>query len=390
MVAGRAIRKRRRGGANNSYWMSYSDMMAALLLMFVLLLFIAFNRYISLQTAKELELAEKEGQLQTQEAQLAEAQIALNEREAELATIRSLLNTQQLELDISQSLLDDKNAALVQSQAELDQSLAQLILQQAQIEEQERLLALSQEEIDAARAQLDAYSARLATQEDELAAREILLSAKDAELLIEQLRVNDLEAILNAQRSELAAQAVRIDELVGVRARIIEQLRDAFAAEGLNVSVDTRTGAITMDSTVFFDTNRAVLKPEGRDLLARLLPVYFKTLMSRENIEYVGEIIIEGHTDSSGTYEHNLDLSQRRALAVVNYCLGAEFTGMSGAEKEALRAIITANGRSESQLIYDRNGVEDQAASRRVEIKFRLKDAEMIESLNRILVEIGE
>ena len=43
---------------NNSYWMSYSDMMAALLLMFILLLFLSFNRYLSLQETKQAELAD--------------------------------------------------------------------------------------------------------------------------------------------------------------------------------------------------------------------------------------------------------------------------------------------------------------------------------------------
>ena len=39
----------------------------------------------------------------------------------------------------------------------------------------------------------------------------------------------------------------------------------------------------------------------------------------------------------------------------------------------------------ESDPVYDENGVEDQERSRRVEIKFRLKDAEMIQRMNSIL-----
>jgi len=35
--------------------------------------------------------------------------------------------------------------------------------------------------------------------------------------------------------------------------------------------------------------------------------------------------------------------------------------------------------------VYDENGREDPEASRRVEFKFSLKDAEMIEEMNRIL-----
>jgi len=360
--------------------MSYSDMMAALLLMFVLLLFLSFNRYTKYHEAKEVEVAAKEVLLQAQEEEIAKSQAALEQYERELVSTRYALNTQRMELDVKQLELTDKDIALATNRGELEQSLAQLILQQSMIEEQEKLLALSQEEIDAAQAQLDAYS-------KELGERAVMLSAKDAELLLEQLRVTDLETLLNTQKDVLEMQANRIEELVGVRARIITQLRDAFVREGLNVAVDS-TGAITMDSTVFFDTNRDRLKDDGRELLARLLPVYFRTLMSPQNLEFVAEIIIEGHTDSDGTYEHNLDLSQRRAQAVVNYCMSPDFTGISEADKRVLRAMITANGRSQSQLIYDVFGIEDKAASRRVEIKFRLKDAEMIESMSRILAEI--
>ncbi len=366
---------------NASYWMSYSDMMAALLLMFVLLLYLMFQRYTQLQGTKEAELAAKEVQLQQQEERMTKTQEELDTRQRELAAIRSALNTQEIqneqqaaELAANKEALELNQSALEMNQEELEQSLAKLILQQKQIEEQEALLALSQEEIDAARAQLTAQS-------QDLEDREILLSAKDTELLLQQLRVTDLETILNQQ-------AARIDELIGVRARIVEQLRDAFGAAGVNVAVDRNTGAITMDSTVFFDTNSASIKPEGRMLLAQVLPVYFRTLMGTENAEFVAEIMVEGHTDSSGSYELNLDLSQRRAQAVVSYCMSDEFAGLTAQEKEKLRSMISANGRAWSQPVYNAQGVEDKAASRRVEFKFRLKDSEMIESMGRILAEM--
>lgn len=360
---------------NAGYWMSYSDMMAALLLMFVLLLFLSFNRYVTLQETRQAENLEKEAQLKAQEQALSMAQTSLDARESEIATIRSVLSSREVELLEKEIQLAQNESLLTTSQEELTLAQAELIIRQSEIDEQKRLLSLSEEEVSLARAQLDAYSG-------ELSQREILLSAKDQEILLERLRVTDLETLL-------ASQAVQIDELVGVRARIIEQLRDGFIREGLNIAVD-ESGAITMDSTVFFDTGKYALKDDGRALLSRLLPVYYRTLMSEENSEFVSEIIIEGHTDSVGSYETNLELSQRRAQAVVTYCLSDEFTGLTAGEKDQLRQMITANGRSKSQLIYDENGVEDRAASRRVELKFRLKDAEMVENMARILEGIRE
>lgn len=101
----------------------------------------------------------------------------------------------------------------------------------------------------------------------------------------------------------------------------------------------------------------------------------------------MAEIIIEGHTDSTGSYQTNLRLSQSRALNVVEYCLN--MPSLSPAMKLKLQNVITAQGRSESDLIYNEDGTENQDASRRVEIKFRLKDTEMIQEMNNILANLG-
>ena len=47
--------------------------------------------------------------------------------------------------------------------------------------------------------------------------------------------------------------------------------------------------------------------------------------------------------------------------------------------------MTTANGRSESDLIYDADGTENQSASRRVVFKFRLTDEQMVAQLQSIL-----
>ena len=105
--------------------------------------------------------------------------------------------------------------------------------------------------------------------------------------------------------------------------------------------------------------------------------------MQPEYKDYVAEIIIEGHTDSDGTYTSNLKLSQERALSVAQYCL--EMDGLSGSMKNKLQDILTATGRSESDLVYNADGSENKEASRRVEFKFRLIDTQMLQQMNDIL-----
>ena len=62
---------------------------------------------------------------------------------------------------------------------------------------------------------------------------------------------------------------------------------------------------------------------------------------------------------------------------------------MDAEGQSVLSEKLTVNGRSESNPILDENGEVDMDASRRVEIKFRLKDEEMISSLREMIEESG-
>ena len=192
-----------------------------------------------------------------------------------------------------------------------------------------------------------------------------------------------VEAVkLQEQKDQLNAQALRIDNLIGIRTTMIQDLSSSLSAPNLKAAVDPNSGDIMLDSAVFFETGSAEIRQEGKDLLDRFIPVYLDVLLRDTYSDYLGEIIIEGHTDSKGSYESNLKLSQNRALQVALYCL--KMPSLSSAQKQQLQKILTAKGRSYADLIYV-NGVEDAEASRRVEFKFSLKDAEMIEEMNRIL-----
>ena len=56
-----------------------------------------------------------------------------------------------------------------------------------------------------------------------------------------------------------------------------------------------------------------------------------------------------------------------------------------GQQQTLLRSILTATGRSYSDPVYNADGTVNMDASRRVEFKFSLKDAEMIDEMNRLL-----
>ena len=59
--------------------------------------------------------------------------------------------------------------------------------------------------------------------------------------------------------------------------------------------------------------------------------------------------------------------------------------GLTTEMRTRLQQIMTATGRASSDLVYNDDGTENAAASRRVEFKFSLKDAEMVAEMQRIL-----
>jgi len=191
------------------------------------------------------------------------------------------------------------------------------------------------------------------------------------------------QSAIEQQQSAMEQQQKRLDDLVGVRTQIVRELTDALAKADVKARVDANTGDIILESAVFFDVGKNAIKEGGRTFLDRFIPVYLGVLLQPEYSEYLGEIIIEGHTDTQGTYLVNLELSQQRALSVATYCL--EMPGLTETQLSMLREILTAKGRSYSDPIYHTDGTVNMDASRRVEFKFRMKDSEMIDEIRKML-----
>lgn len=141
---------------------------------------------------------------------------------------------------------------------------------------------------------------------------------------------------------------------------------------------------------MLFRYNSVTLTPDSQESLREIIPLYLDVLLQDQYRDYIAEIIIEGHTDTDGSYISNMELSYNRASAVAKFCLD-EKNGLTKDEIERLQHLLTVNGRSYSDPIYSAPSANshteeiDMAASRRVEIKFRLKEDEMIEKIATIL-----
>lgn len=161
----------------------------------------------------------------------------------------------------------------------------------------------------------------------------------------------------------------QVEAIVQKKADLVADLAAACAQAGLDVTVNAQTGEITLDAGVLFGINESEVTPEGRAFLNQFVDVYTTVVFDEKYDGFISRILVEGHTDTNGSYEMNLELSQNRADSVKAYCLSDD-CGVSADRLAALESMIQAEGRSYDQPIYGENGEVDMAASRRV--SFRL------------------
>lgn len=105
---------------------------------------------------------------------------------------------------------------------------------------------------------------------------------------------------------------------------------------------------ITFDSGLLFDTGKATLKPASQENLTNLA----KILNKYEDTN----ILLEGHTDSDGSEEYNLQLSRSRANSVANYLESltvnpTRFTIMGYGEQQPIASNETAEGKQQNRRV---------------------------------------
>ena len=251
------------------------------------------------------------------------------------------------------------------------QKQTDLEVTQQQLSSTQADLAMSEEELKNYMAQLDDANTKVSLTQEELQAAYNAIAAKQEEV--------------DATQEELRATKSQLQDIVGVRTDIIRALQESL--DGSSMTVDAQNGSITFSSDVLFRYNSAVLTENSKNTLREVIPTYLSVLLQADYRPYIAEIIVEGHTDTEGGYGSNMELSFARANAVATFCQNSK-NGLTDDQITALQNVLTVNGRSYSSPVYKEGTSEvDMAASRRVEIKFRLKEDEMIDKINEVLNE---
>lgn len=274
---------------------------------------------------------------------------------------------------------------LFQAQKSYNESLQERDEKIALQEEYTQELLDKQNALDEKDETLQNQDAQLKTQDEKLAEQEQQLAALAAKLKEQESTLNAQQSALDEKTAQLRDQQAQIDQIIGVKTDVIEALKNEFSKNNINVDIDAQTGALTLEASVMFDYDQAELTDAGKQALEQILPIYCKVLLQDDYMKYLAEIIIDGYTDTDGDYSYNLQLSQQRSLAVAQYLLDIQGNFLDATQSQNLEKYLTVNGHSMANPVLDASGNVDKDASRRVEVKFRLKDEEMIDELNQLL-----
>ena len=166
-------------------------------------------------------------------------------------------------------------------------------------------------------------------------------------------RLSQQEADLNAKKAELEARQKELEAEKAARALAEKKLADALKSleEIAKIKEESRGLVITLDGSVLFASGKTTLLPMAKDRLARVAAVLQQQSDDKK-------IVVEGHTDSIGTDDANMKLSQGRADSVREYLVS------EGVKGDRIKAV----GKGETTPISDNKTPEGRANNRRVEI----------------------
>lgn len=181
-----------------------------------------------------------------------------------------------------------------------------------------------------------------------------------ASLIMMTIRVAQAEQGEKARTKDIAMLCERLE----IQARSLNR----------NIVVDCRDNRINFGEAGRFGHNDYKLGTQGQQALRQVVPLVIEAAMSPEGKKWFKQVLIEGFTDTDGSYLYNLHLSLQRSEWVMCTMLDDRFastTGLSDEQKRQIRELFLAGG------VSFNNAKDSKEASRRVELRLQfygLKD----------------
>jgi chemotaxis protein MotB len=200
--------------------------------------------------------------------------------------------------------------------------------------------------------------------EDILRAKSDTLSKSISEMRqqVAELKAENDRLIGDVSELEKAKEE-KVKEVSGTYEQLLANMKNEIAQGQVTISELKGKLTVNMEAAILFDSGRADVKPEGLDILGKMV----------ETLKNVSDkaIRIEGHTDIvqitgalTRTFPTNWELSAARAINVT------KFLQQQGIDPHNLSAAAFA----EHKPVADNGTKEGRAKNRRIEITLVAKD----------------
>lgn len=194
---------------------------------------------------------------------------------------------------------------------------------------------------------------------------------------------------------EVSTATQDIEALKASKKELLEELnkefKEDFKSTKWNAVIDSNNLSIRfVNEEVMFGQDEDIIKPQFQTILADFFPRYLNIILKEKYSKKIAEVRIEGHTSQEGSYEYNLDLSQRRTQKVMAFLRQLpKYKSLKRNERWNLSYWLTANGLSFGRAI-DKNGdpcylshlPADPKKCRRVEFRIVTTSSQAIDSFN--------
>ena len=308
---------------------------------------------------------------------LAAARAAQDELDLRLAATQAEtgVEIEDLRADLAEAM-----AANLAAQGSVEETQTEAERRAALLAQAEAQLAQEQETSAAAQRQTELLNQQVAALRAQLSNLQGLLDSAEADDIAREVELQSLGSQLNTALARVAAEERRRAELEAAEvARLeaetknLEQYRSEFfgrlrtvlgAQEGVRIEGDR----FVFSSEVLFPPGGADLSSEGTREVAKVADILRNVAADiPAGIDWV--IRVDGHTDNVplsglGEFADNWELSQARALSVVQYM--ANFLGIPPDR-------LAANGFGQYQPVDTSDTAEARARNRRIELKFTEK-----------------
>lgn len=262
-------------------------------------------------------------------------------------------------------------------------------------------------ERDAARKTIDELSKKIEELNATLEALNLQLAERDAALLQEQRKTASLEQEIARLREELAKLdkdplETYLKNVALQRSKMLNQLQQQLKTDfpDLQVIVSAEMDALRFKGDGLFPFGSSDLSTEKRkiieilaDRLQSMLPCYTLGPESRwvEACNPVGAVIeavqIEGHTDSDGPDNTNLNLSTDRANATF-FAMTERQSGLTGHLNTQGQPVLSVAGYGEMRPVASNATPEGKATNRRIDLRIIMYTPRSLDDIEKVKAEL--